>query len=154
MATARKAGSAPRKTPAGNMTGVSARMVPLAVPVPSENSMAARKVMTVNTLPWAPTLSPNQSSPSMMPPACMIWPKTLTKIQEAHSTPTLLLLNPRRTVAQYSLGVLERKRPMQMAAKPMLQKFFGVAGPCRDNHKRPQISRSRGMAAPHFPPTS
>lgn len=53
----------------------------------------------------------------MMPPACMIWPKTLAKIQEAHSTPTLLLLNPRRTVAQYSLGVVERKRPMQMGGK-------------------------------------
>lgn len=52
MATARKAGSAPKEDTGREHDGVSARMVPLAVPVPSENSMAARKVMTVNTLPW------------------------------------------------------------------------------------------------------
>ena len=74
--------------------------VPVLVPVPSENSMAAKKTSSTKNAPCAPVVMPSHNSPLTRPPAAMSLPKTPAKSHAVTMTMPVLSPMPRMAALQ------------------------------------------------------
>ena len=93
MAANRMTGSAPRITPAGNISAQNAMVVPYPVPTAVAKTAASKKVTITHTDPSNPVAPPSQTNPLTRPPAARILANMPAQIQQITAmTPNGILI--------------------------------------------------------------
>ena len=126
--------------------------VPVLVPVPRANSIAARKTSTTKTPPCAPVVMPIHKSPCTSPPAAMSLPNTPASSHAVTMTMPVRSPMPRIAALQYSSLSLAKKIPTHSAIHAQAQKGLVPPRSATDSQTSPPTSTMRGIRPPNNPP--